>query len=384
MTLDLDRRRFVAAGLFGGATLALPRMAFAQAAGEKRLVFVIQRGAADGLSTLGAPGDPQFAAARGVLAEDFAGRPQIGGLFALHPSLAKTATLFAAGEVAFAPAIASIYRERSHFDAQNVLETGGATPFAQKDGWLNRLLGLLEGPQARALALAATAPPVLRGAHAVSSYAPSGLPDARAALLERVAQLYAEDEQLGSLWDDAVRTRGIAGESADNRRDPASVGTLAASMLSAAGGARIATIETTQWDTHYEQRGRTNRLLGNLDAMLFALREGMGAAWKDTLVIVATEFGRTVKVNGTNGTDHGTGSLAWLLGGSVRGGRIVGDWPGLGQSALYEGRDLAPAQGFEALVAGAVAEHYALDPQRVARTLFPAMAGRPAEGLIAA
>ena len=384
MTLDLSRRALLASGLLGGAALAWPRIAFAQTGGEKRLVFVIQRGAADALSTLGAPGDPQFAATRGVLADDFAGRPQIGGLFALHPALEKTSAMFDAGEVLFAPAIASTYRERSHFDAQNVLETGGARPYAAKDGWLNRLLGLLEGAEARALALAAAAPPVLRGPHSVSSYAPSGLPDARAALIERVGQLYAEDAQLDSLWNDALRTRGIAGDEAVQRRDAASLGTLAASMLAAPDGARIATIETTRWDTHYGQRGRMARLLRDLDVTLSALREGLGSAWADTLVIVATEFGRTVSVNGTGGTDHGTGSLAWLLGGRVRGGRIVGDWPGLAPSALYQGRDLAPAQGFEALVAGAVAEHYGLDPERVARTLFPAMEGRPGEALIAA
>ncbi|WP_374405178.1 DUF1501 domain-containing protein [Pelagerythrobacter sp.] len=384
MTMPLSRRSLLASGLFGGLALAWPGLSLARVAGEQRLVFVIQRGAADGLMALGAPGDPQFGAVRGALAEDFADAPQIGGLFALHPALAETAKLHAAGEVLFAPAVASVYRERSHFDAQNVLETGGARAYAVKDGWLNRLVGLLDGGEARALALAATAPPVLRGVNPVSSYAPSGLPDAQAALMGRVAQLYAEDAQLGGLWDDALRTHGIAEDGEAAGRGAASLGTLAAAMLTAEGGARIATIETTRWDTHYGQRARSNALLKDLDALLAALREGMGPAWANTLVIVATEFGRTVAVNGTGGTDHGTGSLAWLLGGKVRGGRIVGDWPGLSSSALYQGRDLYPAQSLEALVAGAIAEHYALDPEQVGRTLFPAMNGRPVEGLVTA
>lgn len=382
MDFSLNRRRVLQYGLAGSSLAFAPKMAFARSTGDKRLVFVIQRGAADPLGTLGVPGDPAFEPARRILAEEFADQPKIGGLFAFNPALEKTRQLFESGEVLFAPAIASTYRERSHFDAQNILETGGDAPYALKDGWLNRLLGLLEGPEARAIALAATAPPVLRGSHPVSSYAPSGLPDARAGLLARVSQLYAEDEQLDTLWEDALRTREIAADNPVRRRDPAAAGKFAASMLTAQDGARIATIETTRWDTHYDQRGRMRRLLTELDTMLFALREGLAEKWQDTLVIVATEFGRTVKINGTNGTDHGTGSLAWLLGGRVRGGTIVGDWPGLSASQLYQQRDLMPVLSFEALTAGAIAEHYRLDPSLVAKTLFPVLDQKAMEGLV--
>ena len=150
-------------------------------------------------------------------------------------------------------------------------------------------------------------------------------------------------------------------------------------------GARVAVIETGGWDTHANQRGRLGFQLRGLDALIAALKAGLGEEWQRTLVLVATEFGRTAAPNGTGGTDHGTGAMAMLLGGAVAGGRVIADWPGLGASALYEGRDLKPTLGLDALIASAVAQHYRLDFARTARTLFPNGSGlRPMETLIRA
>ena len=375
-----ERRQIL---LSAAAVLAMPRIAFAKAETERRLIFLIQRGAADGLATLAPTGDPAYAALRGDLAADLLDRPKLGGLFALHPALTQIGTMYGKGEALFAHAVASPYRDRSHFDGQNVLETGGARPYDRQDGWMNRLIGLLPGPGVKGLAVSATIPTALRGAIQVGSYAPSNLPDAPQDLLQRVAMLYEGDPQLSGLWTEALQTRAMAGSMAmGNAKGAAAAGKLIASLMAGPDSARIVMAESNGWDTHAGQRGRLNGQLTGLDALLASLKENLGAAWAETLVVVATEFGRTAAVNGTGGTDHGTGSLAMLLGGTVAGGRILSDWPGLGQSQLYEGRDLKPTTSIDALLAGALAGHFRLDPAQVAPKLFPGGAGVPMSGLV--
>jgi len=383
----MDRRSFLATGALGAVGTAFaPRIAFARAATARRFVFIIQRGAADGLGTIAAVGDPAFAAARGALAEDFAAGTRLDATFTLHPALKQVAALYGRGEALFAHAIASPYRDRSHFDGQNVLETGGTGAYQLKDGWLNRLLGVLPAEQARAIAVAATIPMALRGGREVSSYAPSALPDASDDLLARVTALYAADPQLQALWGEAIKTRELTGDlTAGGGRNAAATGALAARLLVPENGARIATIETGGWDTHSGQRGRLAAQLGGIDALVGALKAGMGPLWADTMVLVATEFGRTVAVNGTGGTYHGQGAAAMLLGGGVRGGRVMADWPGLALAQLYEGRDLRPTLGLDQFIGGAVAGHFALAPDRAMAAMFPASAKLAAiEGLVRA
>jgi uncharacterized protein (DUF1501 family) len=178
------------------------------------------------------------------------------------------------------------------------------------------------------------------------------------------------------MWDAALQTRQMAGDVAGQAgQNGAAVGALAAKMLGGANGARIAMIETNGWDTHSGQRGRLAAQLKGLDQTVGAMKTGLGPDWDNTLVLVATEFGRTVRPNGTQGTDHGEASLAMLLGGAVAGGKVIADWPGLGPSALYEGRDLKPTTGLDSLVAAAVAQHFGLEPPRVMKTLFPESTG---------
>lgn len=369
----IDRRIFLGASAGLTAALGLPRMALATASGDRRFVFIIQRGAADGLAIVAPTGDPAFAGIRGDFARDSAGGTKLDSMFTLHPALAETGKLYAAREALFVHAVASPYRERSHFDGQNILETGGARAYQRQDGWMNRLVGLLPPEEGKALALTATIPPALRGSNQVSSYAPSALPDASGELMRRVTMLYEGDAQLHALWNQAVETRAMAGDGAGGgRRDNgAATGALAARLLSGDKGAHIAFIETEGWDTHANQRGALTRNLRNLDALLAALKGGLGAEWNKTLVVVATEFGRTAAPNGTGGTDHGTASAAMLLGGAVAGGRVIADWPGLTRSQLHEGRDLRPTRGLDALIAGALAQHYGLEPKRAMAILFP-------------
>jgi uncharacterized protein (DUF1501 family) len=376
----LSRRSFIHMG--GAATalagLGFPRMAFARTAGERRFVFIIQRGAADGLSIVAPTGDPQFAGIRGDFVQDSVGGAKLDSFFTLHPALAETAKMYGDKQALFVHAVASPYRDRSHFDGQNVLETGGSAAYRVKDGWVNRLMGLVPAADSKALALSSTVPMALRGAHEVSSYAISQLASPSDDLLTRVGALYESDHQLHELWTAAMQTRMQAGstmQSGGGGPKGAQTGALAAKML-AGDGARIAMIETNGWDTHSGQKGRLNAQLKELDQLLASLKTGLGEAWSNTLVVVATEFGRTVHPNGTGGTDHGQASAAMLLGGAVNGGKVVSDWPGLSPAALYEGRDLKPTTDLDSLIAGALAQHYALEPSRTMTTLFPESSGR--------
>lgn len=370
--MTLSRRSIILSSLTVAAAGALPRFAYAAAATPKRLVFVIQRGAADGLAIVSPTGDPAYAKARGALAEE-AGGAKLDGLFTLHPSLATGARLFAAKQAHFAQAVATAYRDRSHFDGQNVLEGGGSRPYERADGWVGRLLTLLPAAEREALAIAPAVPLALRGAVPVATYEPSRLPQADADLIARLTALYADDALLHPLWDSAVKTQELAGDIGGNDgRNGADLGRLAASLMLPADGARVMMVETGGWDTHSGQRGRLTAQLRGLDQLVGALQAGLGPAWSDTLVIVATEFGRTVEANGTGGTDHGTGSAAMFFGGGLAaGGQVSADWPGLAAAARLDGRDLKPTRSLESVIGGAVAHHYALDPARVMKTLYP-------------
>ena len=370
--MSLDRRAFLAGAT---ALLAAPRISFARhpVPGERRFVFIIQRGAADGLHTVSPTADPGYARLRGALAIAPEAALKLDGSFALHPSLATLHALYGAGQASFFHAVASPYRERSHFDGQNILETGGRAAYALKDGWLNRLAGMLSQAGKDAIAFAPTVPMALRGPAPVTSYAPSALPDANEDLMLRVQQLYANDAQLHALWSAALAARGMAGaiDGKAGRQEPGELGRMAAAFLARADGPRIAMIETGGWDTHSGQAGRLAAQLRKLDALGAGLRQGLGAGWVQAVVLVATVFGRTAAVNGTGGTDHGTGAAAMLLGGAVQGGRVVADWPGLGPAELFEERDLRPTLGLDSLITQVCAEAFKADPERMARVLFP-------------
>lgn len=380
MTFPLDRRAFITRATLAAGAAFVPHIAFAAAPTDRRFVFIIQRGAADGLSIVAPYADPSYRSLRGALAIDPAGA-KLDGMFALHPALVEVGRMYREGQALFVHAVASPYRDRSHFDGQNVLETGGAAPYAVKDGWLNRLAGLASGESGSAIALAPTIPLALRGTASVTSYAPSNIPEPSDDLMLRVGQLYAADDQLHPLWSAALEAK-MVGEGATTETGAAALGTLTAAFLTKPDGPRIAMLETGGWDTHNAQGARLNAQLKALDALVSAMRSGMGTNWSKTTVLVATEFGRTAAVNGTGGTDHGTGSVAMLIGGAVKGRRVVADWPGLAASQLHEGRDLKPTCALDAVIAGAAAESLALDPELAGRRLFASLSQRPVTGLV--
>lgn len=369
----INRRFFVASGLSGMAVTTLPGLAWAAPATAKKFVFIIQRGAADGLATLAPTGDPDFLRARGDEAAEALNGTKLDSMFTLHSTMAESAKLFAAKQATFVHAMASGYRERSHFDAQNMLESGAGRPYGRDNGWLGRLVAMLPQDEAKAMAVAPAVPLALRGPVQAISYAPSRLPDANADLMQRLTSLYAEDQQLAQLWSSAQAAEAMAGQQGDQGlKGGAALGQMAAGMMTGANGARIVMLETNGWDTHFQQKARLGNNLKQLDALIASLRDGLGAEWNNTMVMVATEFGRTVAFNGTGGTDHGTASAAILFGGSLsNGGKVKSDWPGLSPAKLHEGRDLRPTLRFEQFASEAVAGHFGLDPLLTRQTIFP-------------
>jgi uncharacterized protein (DUF1501 family) len=394
----MNRRNFLhSTGAFG-LSCALPRFAFASD-NDARFVLVILRGALDGLAAVPAYGDGHYARKRGELAIT-SPELELDGMFALHPALANLHARFLAKELIVFHAAASPYRERSHFDGQDLLESGVAHGASAHDGWLNRALGSMPIADSRstdqiALALSQSIPLVLRGESRVNSWAPSRLPEADADTLQRIADLYSTDEYFASRLRAALAADDMAGEGMSSgapagRRDPLNaVGTVASAagkFLAAADGPRVAVIEIGGWDTHANQgaeRGQLATRLRGLDQGLEALRLALGSSWKDSAVLVVTEFGRTVAVNGTRGTDHGTATCAFLLGGAVSGGRVVVDWPGLADSDLHESRDLRPTLDLRSVFKSVLAEHMRVGEQALEQRVFPGSGSvRAMEGLM--
>ena len=320
---------------------------------------------------------------RGELAIPEPGRSdgllKLDGLFGLHPSLGTIHESYGRDEALVIHAVASPYRERSHFDGQDVLENGASNVGALRDGWLNRAIS----GDNLAIALAQNTPLVLRGDAAVTSWAPSRLPDADDSTLRRLQALYANDEFFRTRLEQALKSQAIANgaldiDSAAPRGNEAKqFGELmaaAARFLTAADGPNIAVVEFGGWDTHANQGASTGALANRFEALddgVSKLKQGLGSAWDNTVVAIVTEFGRTVHVNGTRGTDHGTATAAVLVGGAVNGGRVIGDWPGLAGGDLHAGRDLMPTTDIRSVFKGLLEEHLGTPRSTLERQVFP-------------
>jgi uncharacterized protein (DUF1501 family) len=412
----LSRRSFLEASVFAGAsTLVATRLALADAPTEARFVFVLLRGALDGLSAVPPVGDPDYAGLRGQIAlaksGDGAALP-LAGPFGLHPALAFLHSSYQSKELAVLHAVATSYRERSHFDAQNVLESGDARPHGSTSGWMNRALASLPVKSREAgVALGANVPLAMRGPAEVASWSPTKIAALDEATLQRIADLYARDPLLSqrladALASDAIATAAQAAAGSDagtmsmrpglvdadvrakRNHDAryAETARAAAGFLRRDDGPRVAMFDTTGWDTHANEGGAQGQLalrLRALDAGLAALKKSLGPVWRNTVVLVATEFGRTAAINGTRGTDHGTGAAAFLLGGAVAGGRVIADWPGLSRGSLHENRDLKPTRDLRSVMKGVLRDHLRVAESSLEKTVFPdSGAARPLDGLV--
>ena len=401
------RRRLLLGGAALAASVALPDVLFAHTGGSARLVVVVLRGALDGLAAVPPYADPAYAGLHqelAIVAPGVAdGALALDGSFGLHPSLGFLHQRYLAGELVVFQAVASPYRDRSHFDGQNVLENGLAKPLGTADGWLNRALAALPRgagqPGERAVAISQNVPLILRGDAPVISKSPQTAPDVDEELMSRLADLYSRDDWFSARLSEAVQTEKLADEGGHPADAPAmrpaggadrvsGAARMAATLMRSPGGPEVAVIEAGGWDTHANQgaaKGALAQRLVGLDNALRALADELGPLWPQTAVLVVTEFGRTAAMNGTRGTDHGTGGCAFLAGGAVRGGRVIADWPGLSRAALLDNRDLRPTLDLRSVFKAVLDEHLRVDARSLATRIFPDSSGaRPLQGLIRA
>jgi uncharacterized protein (DUF1501 family) len=378
----------------------MPRLARAAGARDPRFVVIVLRGALDGLTVVPPVGDPSYRDLRQSIALTMDGAHpalKLDDFFALDPSMPNFARMFHANQAAVVHASATAYRDRSHFDGQDVLESGFPTPGHVETGWLNRLLltlpkGERVGAGSNGLAIGANAPLVIRGTAPVLGWAPATLKPANGELPQRLMDLYNHtDPMFAGLLSEGIATGKIASgmdvKSRGGPGDPAGMeqmATGAARLLAEPTGPRVAALAFEGWDTHAQELGRLSRLLTGLDNAFAAFEKELGPAWKDTVVVAVTEFGRTARVNGTQGTDHGTGTAMYLAGGAVRGGRVIADWPGLRQNQLREGRDLAATTDQRAVLKGVAVDLLGASPATLGRDVFPGSDSvAPMKGLIA-
>ncbi len=388
----------------------LPKEARAEGR-DPRLLVIVLRGALDGLAAVAPVGDRQWEALRGdkVLRRDgpTPGLP-LDDFFVLNPAMPNLHRLYGAGEAAIVHAVASPYRERSHFDGQDVLESGLVAPGTSDSGWLNRALGTLapgervEPGNRKAFAIGPVTPLVARGPAPVLSWTPPRLEPAADDTVMRLLDLYRHsDAPLARALEERIGLAAIARaggmETGPGKTPAAGAAQVRAYFAESAGsaakfmarpdGPRVGALAFDGWDTHANEgavNGRLAALLGALDGAFAAVETGMGPAWRDTVVAVVTEFGRTARINGTDGTDHGTATVAFLAGGAVKGGRVIADWPGLRDTDLYQNRDLKPTTDLRAVLKGVLRDHLRVPDTALAATVFPeSTAVRATPGLVA-
>jgi len=388
--------------LLGGASFAawayLPKFARAADGRDPRLVVVILRGALDGLATVAPIGDPDYAGLHGSIALSSSGAKaatMLDAFFGLHPAMPELSRMYRDKQAAIVHAVSTSYRERSHFDGQDVLESGFAGPGRVQSGWLNRALETLPRGErvTTGLAVGPTTPLILRGAAPTVAWAPVTLPQAADDTAMRLMDLYSQRDPALAKALAAGLQLDKAAQGDDMKPKPGTNGPAAmrlvargaAKLMAADDGPRIAALAFDGWDTHANEGGATGRLaqlLGGLDGALAEFESGLGQRWRDTVIVVATEFGRTARINGTEGTDHGTGTLALLVGGAVKGGRVISDWPGLKPANLYQGRDLAPTTDLRAVFKGVLHDHLGIGDNALAQVFPDSAAAKPMKGLV--
>ena len=383
-----------------------PRLAWAEGR-DPRFLAIILRGALDGLATVAPVGDPDWVSLRGDNALTAGSKVpplKLDDFFALNPAMPNLHRMFEANEAIIVHACATPYRERSHFDGQDLLESGLPKPVPSDSGWLNRALaGLAPGGRvdpkgSKVFAVGPVTPLVVRGPAPVLSWSPQRVMPASDDTVQRLLDLYRHaDPKLAAVLEDNGRLSAIE-HAGDMAQKPGSAGPgqarayfseaagNAAKFLAQPDGPRVGALALDGWDTHVNEgiaQGRLSQLLGALDDALNAVKTNMGPAWKDTVVALATEFGRTAHINGTDGTDHGTATVALLVGGALKGGRVIADWPGLKSANLYENRDLKPTTDLRAVLKGVLKDHLRADDRALAQNVFPGSDGvKPIAGLV--
>ncbi|CAN1540410.1 Protein of unknown function DUF1501 [Rhabdaerophilaceae bacterium] len=398
--MPLTRRGLLGAGVSFFAWSHMPKVASAAGARDPRFLTVILRGALDGLSAVAPLADPDYAALRAGIALSASGEQAalpLDGFFALHPKMPNFARAYSAKQALVVHATASPYRERSHFDGQDVLESGLGGVGRVESGWMNRVLMSLPKGERIArqggLGVGTVTPLILRGEANVLGWAPQRMAEAPEDLARRVLDLYQQRDPVlakalaGGIKADQLAKGGAPmDQSGGNPAAMARAATGAARLMMKEDGPRVGVLSYDGWDTHANQGGATGRLaelLDGLDRAFAAFEREFGAAWKETAILVVTEFGRTANINGTEGSDHGTATVAILIGGAVKGGRVIADWPGLKAAQLHQGRDLKATTDLRAVMKGLMADHLGLSASILSERIFPESAGiKPMQGLV--
>ena len=417
MPLDLrapTRRELLLGSGVLFAWASMPRIAHAERR-DPRLLVIVLRGALDGLGVVAPVGDPDWGKLRGdkgLALEGATPALPLDGFFALNPAMPNFHRMYQAGQATIVHAVATPYRERSHFDGQDVLESGLAKPGAADTGWLNRTLAVLEPGRhvdphgGQAFAVGPITPLVVRGPAPVLSWVPPRLPPVGDDTTLRLLDLYRHtDPTFARVLEERIglaavaRAGGMTAEPGEDRPVVqgggiaqvrayfAETAGAAAKFLAGAEGPRVGALAFDGWDTHVQEgavRGRLANLLGALDGALAAIESSMAETWRETVVVLVTEFGRTARLNGNDGTDHGTATVALLAGGALKDGRVIADWPGLKDADLHENRDLRPTADLRAVLKGLTEEHLCADPGKLETAVFPdSAAAKPLRGLIA-
>jgi uncharacterized protein (DUF1501 family) len=392
MTDTLSRRAFMARaaaiGCSAAASPLLTRVSLADAPWDTRLVVIILRGGMDGLDVVQPYGAPDLARWRpGHAIGPDAGAADLDGFFALNAALAPLMPLWSRGELGFVHAVSTPYRDkRSHFDGQDLLEAGTSALGSARDGWLNRLLQGLPGTDVRtAYSIGHGDVKLLIGAAPAAEWSP----DANLVLSPqalRLAELVMQDDPaFHAAFAEALILSQQDGADLTAAEEPGMVGGMPAATRGAAhlkiaefaadrlrDSTRIAAFSLNGWDTHRGQAANLGRALTRLSETILTLRDRSGPdVWQRTAVLAMTEFGRTVRLNGTAGTDHGTGGAMLLAGGAIRGGRVLGDWPGLDEAALYDRRDLMPTDDLRRHIAWALHGLTGAERNLLERQVFP-------------
>ncbi len=379
MYKNINRRDFITKAAqvsgYGAVASMLPfNLVMAKANGNQRLFTVFLRGAMDGLAAVIPYGDPQYQSLRGSLAltVNEHGILPIDKYFAFHPNLSFMSELYAQKQLAVLHATSSPYRRRSHFDAQNCLENGTNTPNGINTGWLNRALYEMHLKQ-DSIAFSPSLPLLFRGNSMVDTWYPSVLPSINDDFFTRLQRMYASDQQLLPKLEQARASQSnMQIKNTQQNSNFSEIMRIAGLRLGQDNGMRVGGIDLDGWDTHSQQGVDKGRLANNfkqLDNGIRTFKKALGNAWSDTVVLVFTEFGRTVRVNGTAGTDHGTGGVAFVLGGGVQGGKFLGDWPGLAN--LYEDRDLFPTNDLRSLFKTVLNQHMKIEMSSLNTKVFP-------------
>jgi uncharacterized protein (DUF1501 family) len=363
----------------------------AQAANGKRLVVVFLRGGIDGLNIVIPHQEPDYYQARPIIAipypQETNGAIDLDGFFGLHPELKDLIPFWQQKNLAFVHSSGSPVVERSHFQAQDYIENGTPGIKTTQDGWMNRLLAELpQEKSTKALNVGIITPYILRGKMqianlkpGINSTAPIATDNPR--INEAFSSLYSGTDALSQAYQDGRKTREsivaelgqemiAAGRGAKNVNAFADDAADVTKLMLGNAKTQLVFMDVAGWDTHVNQHKILNRLLPSLGQGLATLVKGLEPIFSDTVIVVVSEFGRTVAENGNRGTDHGYGNVMWLLGGAIRGGKVYGEWQGLSQSALHQNRDLAITTDFRDVFYQILQSHLSL-PAASLNRVFP-------------